>query len=323
MTKRIPEKFPPGPETNAFAGIFSSFRREPLEFLTNIAREYGDIAGLRFLNYRTYLISHPDDIEDVLVNHARKFVKGRVLQANKRLFGNGLLTSEGSFWLRQRRLAQPAFHRGRIASYAETMVGYAERMLEAWKDGEERDAHADMMKLTLQIVGKTLFDADVAADAAEVGKTLALLLDLNADFRRLIFMPQWLPTPRNVQTFLGIRRLDRIVYRMIAERRATGRDAGDLLSMLLTAEDEDGSRMNDRQLRDEAITLFLAGHETTANLLTWTWWLLAQNPDVERKLHLELRSILAGRAPNFDDLPKLQYTEKILKEWRHLQGRLF
>ncbi len=170
MKRTVPLKFPPGPERGALDGVFSSFRSDPLTFLSKAAREHGDIVGLRFLHYRTYLISHPDYIEDVLVNHPRKFVKGRVLQANKRLFGNGLLTSEGDFWLRQRRLAQPAFHRARIAAYAGTMVGYTEAMLEQWHDGEERDAHEEMMKLTLQIVGKTLFDADVTEDAREVGQ---------------------------------------------------------------------------------------------------------------------------------------------------------
>jgi cytochrome P450 len=314
MKRSVAMKFPPGPERGALDGVFSPFRRDPLTFLTNAAQQYGDIVGLRFLHYRTYLISHPDCIEDVLVNHPRKFVKGRVLQANKRLFGNGLLTSEGDFWLRQRRLAQPAFHRTRIASYAETMVHYTQRMLEQWKDGEERDAHQEMMQLTLQIVGKTLFDADVAGDAQQIGSTITLLLDFSSDFRRLIFTPKWLPTPRNIQTTLAIRRLDKIVYRMIAERRASGRDAGDLLSMLLGAQDEDGSRMNDRQLRDETLTLFLAGYETTANLLAWTWWLLATHPEAERKLQQELDAMLAGRTPTMDDLPRLRYAGHILTE---------
>jgi cytochrome P450 len=314
MKREPPLKFPPGPERGALDGVFSPFRRDPLTFLANAARKYGDIVGLRFLHFRTYLISNPDDIEDVLVNHPRKFVKGRVLQANKRLFGNGLLTSEGDFWLRQRRLAQPAFHRTRIASYADTMVQYTAKMLERWKDGEERDAHQEMMQLTLQIVGKTLFDADVAGDAQEIGRTITLLLDFSSDFRRLIFTPKWLPTPRNIQTTFAIRRLNKIVYRMIADRRASGRDAGDLLSMLLTAQDEDGTRMNDRQLRDETLTLFLAGYETTANLLAWTWWLLATHPEAEEKLHRELDATLAGRAPTMDDLPKLPYTGHILTE---------
>jgi cytochrome P450 len=314
MSGNVPQKFPPGPERGALDGVLSPFRRDPLTFLSNAAREYGDIVGLRFLHFRTYLVSHPGYIEDVLVNHPRKFVKGRVLQANKRLFGNGLLTSEGDFWLRQRRLAQPAFHRTRIGSYADTMVRYTEQMLEQWSDGEARDAHQEMMQLTLQIVGKTLFDADVAGDAQEIGRTITLLLDFSSDFRRLIFTPKWLPTPRNIQTTLAIRRLDKIVYRMIAERRTSGRDAGDLLSMLLAAQDEDGSRMDDKQLRDEALTLFLAGYETTANLLAWTWWLLATHPEVEKKLHQELHAILAGRSPTMDDLPRLRYAEHILTE---------
>jgi cytochrome P450 len=314
MSGKLPLKFPPGPERGALDGIFSPFRRDPLTFLAQAARQYGDIVGLRFLHFRTYLISHPDFIEDVLVTHPRKFIKGRVLQANKRLFGNGLLTSEGDFWLRQRRLAQPAFHRARIGSYADTMVQYTGRLMESWKHGDVRDAHQEMMQLTLQIVGKTLFGADVTGDARAVGETLRLLLDLSSDFRKLIFTPKWLPTPRNIRTSLGVRRLEKIVYRIIAERRASGRDTGDLLSMLLAAQDEDGSRMNDRQLRDEAITLFLAGHETTANLLSWTWWLIAQHGDVEAQLHDELDSVLAGRAPGLDDLPKLRYTEHILTE---------
>jgi cytochrome P450 len=314
MKSTVPVKLPPGPEPGALDGVFSPFRRDPLTFLTSAAREYGDIVGLRFLHYRTYLISHPDYIEDVLVNHPRKFVKGRVLQANKRLFGNGLLTSEGDFWLRQRRLAQPAFHRSRIASYAETMVRYTEQMLERWGDGEERDAHKEMMQLTLQIVGKTLFDADVTNDAQEVGRTITVLLDFSSDFRRLIFTPKWLPTPRNIQTTLAIRRLNKIVYRMIAEHRTSERDAGDLLSMLLAARDEDGSRMDNQQLRDETLTLFLAGYETTANLLAWTWWLLATHPDAENKLHQELDLTLGGRAPTMEDLPRLRYAGHIVTE---------
>jgi cytochrome P450 len=307
-------KFPPGPERGALDGVFSPFRRDPLTFLAAAAREYGDIVGLRFLHFRTYLITHPDYIEDVLVHHPRKFVKGRVLQANKRLFGNGLLTSEGDFWLRQRRLAQPAFHRARLAAYANTMVEYAERMVAAWQDGEERDAHQEMMQLTLQIVGKTLFDADVSHDAREIGKTITLLLDFSSDFRRLIFTPKWLPTPRNIQTTLAIRRLNKVVYGMIAERRASGRDAGDLLSMLLAARDEDGSQMDDRQLRDETLTLFLAGYETTANLLAWTWWLLATHSSVEKKLYEELHAVLGGRSPTIDDLPRLVYAGQVITE---------
>ena len=308
-------KFPPGPSFGLRRWSLGPLNSgDPLGYFAGIVREYGDVVGLRIFNFRILLLNHPDDIEDVLVNQPRKFIKGRVLQANKRVFGRGLLTSEGDFWLRQRRLVQPAFHRARIAGYASTMVEYTERLLDEWQDGEERDIHKEMMRLTLQIVAKTLFDADVERDAQDIGKSLELLLELGADFRRTLLIPQWLPTPTNLRLERAIRQIEKVLYRMIAEKRASGRDAGDLLSMLLAAQDEDGSRMTDKQLRDEAITLFLAGHETTANALSWTWWLLARNPAVEAKLHGELRTVLAGRAPSFDDLPKLVYTNHIITE---------
>jgi len=315
MASAAKQKFPPGPSyglRNWSLGPLSS--GDPLKYFTGLVREYGDFIGMRIFNFRILLINHPDDIENVLVTHPRKFVKGRVLQANKRVFGRGLLTSEGDFWLRQRRLAQPAFHRARIAGYASTMVEYAERLLGEWQDGEERDIHKEMMRLTLQIVGKTLFDADVERDARDIGKSLELLLELGANFRRTVLVPQWLPTPTNLRLERAIRQIEKVLYRIIAEKRASGRDAGDLLSMLLAAQDEDGSRMTDKQLRDEAITLFLAGHETTANTLSWTWWLLAQNPAVEARLHEELWSVLGGRAPSLDDLPKLTYTNHVITE---------
>jgi cytochrome P450 len=315
MSSRAKLKFPPGPSSGLKCWSLGPLNNgDPLKYFTGLMREYGDLVSLRVLNFRILLLNHPDHIEDVLVNHPRKFIKGRVLQANKRVFGRGLLTSEGDFWLRQRRLAQPAFHRARIAGYASTMVEYTERLLHEWQDGEERDIHKEMMRLTLQIVGKTLFDADVERDAQDIGKSLELLLELGANFRRTIFIPQWLPTPTNLRQERAIRQIEKVLYRIIAEKRASGRDSGDLLFMLLAAQDEDGSRMTDQQLRDEAITLFLAGHETTANTLSWTWWLLAQNPAVEAKLHAELRTVLAGRAPSLDDLPKLVYTNYIITE---------
>jgi cytochrome P450 len=310
-------KTPPGPDSTGrrkFSGQLGMVRRDPLAFFTHCAKTYGDITGMRYFNFRVFFINHPDFIEDVLVNNARKFHKGRVLQANKGVFGEGLLTSEGSFWLRQRRLAQPAFHRARIATYAETMVQYTQRLLESWRDGEERDIHEEMMRVTLQIVGKTLFDADVTKDAQEVGQSLELLMELSADFGKAIMIPEWVPTLHNLRKSRAIRKLDKIIYRIIEERRKSERDTGDLLSMLLAARDDDGSRMTDKQLRDESITLFLAGHETTANALSWTWWLLAQNPEAEGKLHAELDSLLAGRAPTLDDVPKLKYTEQVLTE---------
>src|SRR5260370_8777094 len=307
MSPAIRKKFPSGPSEGLKRWSLGPLNNTPLEYFTMVAREYGDIAGLRVLNFKTIFINHPDLIEEVLVANARMYTKGRVLRANRHVFGEGLLTGEGDFWLRQRRLAQPAFHRVRIASYAATMVQYTERLLEGWKSGEERDAHQEMMRLTLQIVGKTLFDADVERDAQEEGKGVQQLLESGVNFRRTIFVPHWLPTPANFRVKREVAQIEKILYRIISESRASGGDAGDLLSMLLHAQDEDGSRMTDRQLRDETITLFLAGHETTASTLSWTWWLLAQNPAVEPKLHAELDDVLCDRAPALVEFRKHTY----------------
>jgi cytochrome P450 len=308
------QEFPPGPPSGRWRGSFFQYSRDPLTFLPEAIRTYGDVIGLRFLKFRIYFLNHPDMIEDLLVTQARKFEKGRVLKANKRLFGKGLLTSEGDFWLRQRRLAQPAFHRARINSYAEAMVQYAEGLVKTWKDGEQRDIHVEMMGLTLQIVGKTLFGVEVTGEVQEVGHALEALIELNSDFRRLMLVPGWMPTLTNIRAELAIRRLDKIIYKIIRERRASGEDRGDLLSMLLRAQDEDGSHMSDTQLRDEALTIFLAGHETTAVTLSWTWWLLAQHPELEAKLYAELDSVLNGRTPTLDDLPSLRYTDRVVTE---------
>jgi cytochrome P450 len=314
MWRATRKKFPPGPNDGLKRWSLGPLNDNPLKYFTRLARDYGDVAGIRVLNFGTIFVNHPDTIEEVLVTNARKYTKGRVLRANRHVFGEGLLTSEGEFWLRQRRLAQPAFHRARIASYAATMVEYTQRMLEGWQEGEERDVHQEMMRLTLQIVGKTLFDADVESDAQDVGKSLEMLLEIGANFRRTIFVPHWIPTPTNLRMKREVEQIERILYRIIGERRASGRDAGDLLSMLLAAQDEDGSRMTDKQLRDETITLFLAGHETTASTLSWAWWLLAQNPAVEAKLYAELDAVLGGRAPSLDDLTNLSYTGHVITE---------
>ena len=307
-------RYPPGPEQGFFDGLRSPLRQDPLSFMSRAAREYGDIVCLRFFHIRTYLLFDPDQIEDVIVNNARKFIKGRVLRANRHLFGNGLLTSEGDFWLRQRRMMQPAFHRNRIANYASTMTACATRLADSWRPGQELNVHEAMMQLTLQIVGKTLFHADVARDAPQVGENLHVLLEFTADFRRLVMTPPWLPTKMNLQAKRAVRKLTHIIDRIIQQRRDSHDDAGDLLSLLIQAQDEDGSRMTTQQLRDEALTLFLAGHETTASTLSWTWLLLAQNPRVEEKLYMELDSVLGGHTPTLDDLARLPYTSHIVTE---------
>ena len=267
-----------------------AMQRDPLSFLTRIAREFGDVAHFTFGPQHLYLVNHPDLIRDVLVTKQRSFMKGRALQRTKLLLGEGLLTSEGDLHLRQRRLMQPAFHRDRIARYAEVMVANAERAANAWRDGETIDVAQEMVRLTLSIVAQTLFGSDnVAEEADEISRALTELMEVFT----ILLNPftQWLqklPLPKMKATQRAIDRLDATIFRMIEERRKSGVDRGDLLSMLLLAQDEEGGGgMSDRQVRDEAMTLFLAGHETTANALSWTWYLLAQHPDVEQRLHDE------------------------------------
>jgi len=268
------------------------------------------------------LLNHPDFIEQMVVTDHKKFIKGRGLQANRELFGNGLLTSEGDFWLRQRRLMQPAFHRERIAAYAETMVAEARALADSWRDAETRDVHADLMRVTLQIAGKTLFGASVAGVAPRVAQALGDIINQNTSPRRILPLLRKLPTRANRRYTRAVKQLDDIVYALIAERRAHplahaeyGPEYGnDLLSMLLAAQDEDGSHMSDRQLRDECTTLLLAGHETTALALSWAIYLLAQDANAQEKLAAELGAVLAGRAPSVEDVPRLAYTDRVLKE---------
>ncbi len=306
---------PPGPKGRLLGENLREYARDPLGFLSDCAREHGDVVRLRFMGQTFYLLSNPDLIEYVLVENNRNFAKTRILRRNRRLLGEGLLTSEGGFWRRQRRLAQPAFHRKRVAAYGEVMVAFAERSLEAWRDGDTIDVHEEMMRLTLKIVAKCLFDADVGAEAKDVGRAMKVALENFSSQRRLVRIPKSLPTPHNIRFEMAARRLDRIVRGIIEERRKSGEeDRGDLLSMLMLAENESGERMTDKQLRDEVMTLFLAGHETTANALSWTFWLLSLNAAAEVKLVEELERVLGGRVPTIADLPSLPYVERVIKE---------
>jgi cytochrome P450 len=261
-----------------------------------------------------YLLADPGLIEYVLVENNRNFTKTRILKRNRRLLGEGLLTSEGEFWRRQRRLAQPAFHRKRVAAYGEVMAAFAERSLGAWRDGQTIDVHEEMMHLTLEIVAKCLFDADVGARTTDVGKAMKVALEDFSSQRRLLRIPKGIPTPHNIRFEMAARRLDGVAGAIIENRRKSEEDRGDLLSMLMLAEDDSGERMTDKQLRDEVMTLFLAGHETTANALSWTFWLLSLNPEVEHELAEELARVLGGRPPTTSDLPALPYVECVLKE---------
>jgi cytochrome P450 len=308
-------RVPLGPRGHWLSGNLPEFRRARLDFLTHCARTYGDVARLRFAHRRILLISHPDLIEEVLVANSRHFIKHFALRLNPLVLGKGLLTSEGDFWLRQRRLIQPVFVRSRIAGYAPAMVAAARRVTASWQSGEHRDIMVEMMRLTLAIAAKTLFDADVDDAAQDIVAALQILQDSFINrFGAMLPLPIWLPTPGNVRLRRAVRRLDDILFGFIRQRRAQNIDRGDLLSLLLNARDEEGSGMTDRQVRDEAMTLFLAGHETTALALSWTWYLLAQHPDVEEKLAAEVRQIVGARDPTVEDCPRLQYTEAVVLE---------
>jgi cytochrome P450 len=307
----------PGPKLSLIASlIYRPGGGNPLDFFTSLARTYGDISTYRMAGEQLFLVNDPRLIRDILVTHNRNFTKSRGLERSKRLLGQGLLTSEGARHLRQRRLMQPAFHRDRIAAYGGLMVGYADRMRRSWSDGAALDISREMNRLTLSIVGQTLFDVDVESQAAAVGEALTAVMEsfwmMMLPFADAL---ERLPVPKLRRARLARARLDAIIYRMIADRRASGRDHGDLLSMLLSAQDEDeGGGMTDQQVRDEAMTIFLAGHETTANALMWTWFLLSGAPQVEAKLHAEIDRVLQGRLPGLGDLGSLQYVERVVTE---------
>src|ERR687893_2546146 len=305
---------PPGPKGHLLGDNLREYARDPLGFLSGCAQEYGNVVELHFMGQTLYLLSDPGLIEYVLVENNRNFSNTRILKRNRRLLGEGLLTSEGEFWRRQRRLAQPAFHRKRVAAYGEVMAAFAERSLEAWRDGQTIDVHEEMMHLTLEIVAKCLFDADVGTRATEVARAMKVALEDFSSQRRLIRIPKSIPTPHNIRFEMAARRLDEVIGTIIENRRKGEEDWGDLLSMLMLAEDESGERMTDKQLRDEVMTLFLAGHETTANTLAWTFWLLSSYAAAEAKLAEELERVLGSRTPIVADVPNLPYVERVVKE---------
>jgi len=270
-------------------------RDDWLGFLTRCAQEYGGLVHINLLGIQMYLVSDADYIEEVLGRRHRSFIKDKTLRSFPAIYGNGLLTSEGDFWLSQRRLAQPPFHRERMAAYSEVMVAYTERMLKTWRAGETRDIHWDMRRLTLEILSKTLFGVEVPETEAQDQKGSRLFgIDLDGE--------NWLQA------------VDQVIFDIIRQRRASGQNLGDLLSMLMEAQYEDGTRMSDQQLRDEVVTLLMAGHDTSTLVIAWTWYFLSQHPDAEAKLLAELNSVLGGRSPTMADLPELCYTEWVIKE---------
>jgi len=295
-----------------------SFRLDPLTFLTHLSRERGDVCPFPIGFLQFMLISHPDFIKNVLVTHHDKFMKGLGLQRAKRVLGQGLLTSEGEFHKRQRRLIQPAFHREAIHSYGETMVAFTSRLCEGWQPGREFDIAEEMRRLTLGIVAKALFSADVERESADIGEALntavqLFQLGMPVQLADLLYR---LPLPAMRRLKQAQARLDAIISRIIQEHRAAGGQRHDVLTMLLEAQDleGDGGMMTDQQVRDEVLTLFLAGNETTALALTWAWYLLSQHPAAEAKLHEEVDRVLDNRLPTVADIPNLPYARMVFTE---------
>lgn len=299
-----------------FGSLFD-FRHDMPGFLAKIAKKYGDIVYFKLGPRKAFLLNHPDFIKDVLVTHHRNFLKSRAVEITKFLFGNGLLTSEGDFHLRQRRIIQPVFHHTRISTYGKVMVECASNTAERWQEGATVDMHNEMMRLTLAIVARTLFDADVDREIDEISRAVNEFISrFSRSMLPLFEFLDKLSLPSNRRMRKSLESLNSIIYRMIEERRVSKKDRSDLLSMLLQARDEEGDKggMTDLQVRDEAMTLFLAGHETTANALTWTWYLLSQYAEAEEQLHQELDTVMENREPSVEDFEKLSYTRMVFAE---------
>lgn len=318
-------KRPSGPKGHFLLGSINQFSEDQPAFLLESVKKYGDLVYVRLAHMHTYLVAQPDLIREVLVTQSDKFEKAPLdKQILGKFLGNGLLISDGAFHKRQRRLAQPAFHSKRIQNYAEVMVDYANRIMAGWQNKAIVNVVDEMMHLTMLIVSKTLFDADAITGSGDTAETISSAMDdfqavSNRDYQRGFSLPSWIPTADNRLRNQAATKFNQVMEQIIAERRQTAvngqiTDTGDLLSMLMLSVDEDGEFMDDAQLRNEVATLFAAGHETTSNALSWTWYLLAQHPEVEANLHAELDNVLAGRQPTLADLPTLPYSLQIIKE---------
>ena len=308
---------PPGPAAGFFSGGLVRFRRDPLTYLERVQADYGSFAYFQAGHQHIYYVNEPELIREVLVTRSGLFTKSRILQRAKSLLGEGLLTNEGTSHLRQRRMVQPAFYRDHLVTYGAQMVALADKACHRWRNEAKLDIDQEMMRLTLAIVGQTLFSADVEDEAPQVGEAMNALIAIMP----LLMLPgsqfiEYVPLPVTRRYLKAAKLVEATIFRIMNERRASAGNPDDLLSMLMNARDPEGDdhAMSDKQVRDEALTLFLAGHETTATALAWTWYLLAQHPDAEAALHAELAHVLGDRLPTFDDLPRLRYTQQIFAE---------
>jgi cytochrome P450 len=304
----------------AWFSVYRALAADPLDTLFRFAVR-SDRSLLNIGTRRMLLVSHPDDIAQVLLHQHRRFHKGRAMRLMRRVLGDGLLTSEDEFWLRQRRLAQPAFHRQRVARYGDAMVDITERMLSQWSDQEVRDVARDMTALALTVAGACLFSMEVGDRADQIRSSLMSAMRYgNRTIKALMTPPAWMPSPGRSRFERAADTLDRVVYDIIDRRRSavaqspTGEGDEDLLGLLMAARDDEGRPMTDRQLRDESMTLLLAGHETSANALAWTFYLLDQNPAARDRLERELDETLAGAAPSADRLARLPYLGAVVSE---------
>lgn len=310
-----PLPLPPGPRRRFLSPSLLAMT-DALGFLEKLRREHGNLVHFQLWRRPMVLINEPEIIRDVLVTNAAKFEKGVAGKFVRAFLGDSLLTSQGDSHRRQRRLVQPAFHRGRIREYAQAMIDGSSRFAAPWRDGQTCDVAAEMAHLTLEVIGSTMFSSNVRDDTRAVGDALTTTM---AQLGRLqnplmAMLIGILPVGRKFQQAQD--ELNAIILRIIRERRADPRDTGDLLSMLMLAEDADhpGEHLSDQEVRDQAMTIFLAGHETVAHALAWTWWLLAQHPEVEARLHAELRTVLGGRPPTVEDVPKLAWLDQVIRE---------
>jgi len=314
---RYPRRRPPGPRGLPLIGNLLALGNDPLGFFAETARRYGDLVSLDLAGWQTLVVSDLPAIEKILVEDHRNYVKHRFFWRHvTAVFGRGLLTSEGEPWQRQRRLAAPAFAGRQLLAYDTAMVALTRQMLDGWKDGEVIDIHPEMMGLTLRIAAKTLFDSEVERDIRDMDHAMNdLIVEVASRYKRLIFVPDAIPLPGHLRYRRAIRTVERVVSSMIAERRANVlENRNDFLSRLMAARDEAGRPMSDALLRDEAITLLLAGHETTALALSWTWFLLGQHPDAESRMAAEIAEVLGDRRATADDLPTLKFTESVVME---------
>jgi cytochrome P450 len=303
------------PPAHWLLGHLPELRGDILAFLTRCEREYGPVVALRLYVVTFYLVNDPDLIQKILVTDNAKFVKPTGLRMVKPMFGEGLLTSDGEFWRTQRALIQPAFSRQNLERYASIIVQSAAEMLDSWEQEPGRDVHEDMTTVTLDIVARALFGTDIAAGREAITAATKGIQDFFTSWKRhYLLLPPWLPTPEMLRLKRSVREVDRTVFSVIAAREASADRGNDLLSALLDATREDGRRMSQKALRDELVTLFLAGHETSANALSWALYELAQHPGALSRLQAELQQVLGGRLPTTQDLPSLPYLEQVVKE---------